>query len=84
MKRDWLYRKVIDSFIVEEAWPEIGGFRRVGFADREDDAQLFAAAPDLLEACEWAFDDMRPDYGDDHETVRKLRAAIARAKGEEP
>jgi hypothetical protein len=56
--------------------------------EREDDAVLFAAAPDLLAACEAALRRMADTYGEtfsaachmDHDPlVIALRAAIARA-----
>lgn len=53
----------------------------------EANAHLIAAAPDLLSACEEAFDAM---HDDGHErmgmgrAIEACRAAIAKAKGETP
>lgn len=45
-----------------------------------DIACLFAAAPELLEACSMALGDMEQEYGEDgHEDIRPIRSAIARA-----
>jgi hypothetical protein len=55
------------------------------FDSAEGNANLIAAAPDLLAACEWL---LNPDHpiGSDPELIRKAseraRAAIAKAKGE--
>ena len=55
--------------------------------DGEDNANLFAAAPGLLAACEYALDAMSGPDGPEPTTAEKmatdgLRAAIARARGE--
>lgn len=67
---------------------------RVGYlgqAQTEEDARLWAAAPELLAACEAlpTFDLVTPDAADfkDHardfiRAMRMARAAIAKAKGE--
>ena len=66
------------------------GRRNVICAVRTTDAQLIAAAPDLLAACRCALADMegsysREDWDDDENpvalTIRELIAAIAKAGG---
>jgi hypothetical protein len=47
-------------------------------ADREANACLIAAAPDLLAAAEWALETIDGNY---HELSVELEAAIAKAKG---
>lgn len=53
--------------------------RRDGRAESGDNARLLAAAPDLLAACEWAPENCRALTGGDE---RRLRAAIAKARGD--
>ena len=52
---------------------------------RAEDARLFIAAPELLEACEEALDDLVDEDGvyfsGDESLVQQLRAAIAKARG---
>ena len=50
---------------------------------RKCDARLIAAAPELLEACKMAFDNLKPAYSSDHLVIRTLRAAIAKAEGKQ-
>ena len=51
----------------------------------EADARLIAAAPELLEACESALNAMNNNDWNEHDSVFiGLRAAIAKAKGEQP
>lgn len=56
-------------------------------SERFDNANLIAAAPDLLAACEAAaetFDDDAPGPGlTEREALKKLKSAIARARGRE-
>ena len=53
--------------------------RQVTTAEREANARLIAAAPDLLEALEWAVDNPH----DDAYWISQARAAIAKATGEQ-
>jgi len=57
-----------------------------GWNDAEDaaNARLIAAAPELLEACKLAEENLAPLYSGDHLVLRTLRAAIQKATGEEP
>lgn len=51
--------------------------------ENKADAQLMAAAPDLLAALEWAMDQIEYDLDLDHqEQVKAAYSAIARAKVE--
>lgn len=87
---------IIDPHAAE---PRIGGWLRPnefglvatvanetdGAAERQANARLIAAAPDLLEACEaalWELTFDAPDAWED-EATRILRRAIEKAKGEE-
>jgi hypothetical protein len=45
------------------------------------DAKLIAAAPDLLEACKTALDNLAPAYSRDHLVIKLLQSAIAKATG---
>ncbi len=64
--------------------------KRVALVDRETDARLFAAAPDLLLACEAALpllmeaSELVPDGAlfDNGIAIKLLEAAIAKARGE--
>ena len=47
----------------------------------EGNCNLITAAPDLLEACETALENLAPKYAGDHIVVKRLRAAITKAKG---
>lgn len=53
-------------------------------SDAKDDAHLIAAAPDLLEACEYALNALYLMNADEGTAADKLRTAIVRAKGETP
>ncbi|GEM_PF-2342965 len=84
----------------DAAEPRIGGWLRPnefglvatvanetdGTAERQANARLIAAAPDLLEACEAALWDLTFDAPEawEDEATRILRRAIDGAKGEEP
>jgi hypothetical protein len=54
----------------------------------EASARLTAAAPDLLAACQAAFDNLNPRYAigpmytPDYRVLQQLRAALAKALGE--
>ena len=50
--------------------------------ETEANARLIAAAPELLEACETALTNLSPLYSSDHLVIKRLRVAIAKAKGE--
>jgi hypothetical protein len=50
------------------------------YACESNDAHLAAAAPDLLEAAQWAVDLLQLDF-DDYPATEKCRAAIAKALG---
>lgn len=43
---------------------------------------VYSAAPDLFEACQAAFENLDPLYPENHTVMVKLRAALAKAKGE--
>lgn len=47
----------------------------------EANANLIAAAPDLLEACKLAEANLAPAYSSDHLVMKSLRVAIAKAEG---
>ena len=47
----------------------------------EGNAQLIAAAPELLEACEWALDALVAHKAGKSESGKKCAAAIAKATG---
>ena len=51
-------------------------------AEQEANANLIAAAPDLLEACEALLDSIYGGGGGDGEVLAKANAAIAKARGE--
>jgi hypothetical protein len=56
--------------------------RDCGSGDVGANARLIAAAPDLLEALQWAIDQLPDDLDLDHrEAMATARAAIARATG---
>jgi len=44
-------------------------------------ARLMAAAPDLLKACQTAFDNLKPRYSSDHIVIKRLAGAISKALG---
>lgn len=48
-------------------------------AEQEANARLIAAAPELLEACETALENLAPLYSSEHLVMKRLRAAIAKA-----
>jgi hypothetical protein len=48
----------------------------------DENGPLIAAAPDMLEACEAAFNNLKPAYPKNHLVMVKLAAAIKKAKGE--
>jgi len=52
--------------------------RQVTTSERDANAMLISAAPELLEALEWAVDNPH----DDAYWISQARAAIAKAKGE--
>jgi hypothetical protein len=54
---------------------------RHGQGESNANARLLAAAPDLLEACETALENLSPLYCGDHLVITRLRAAIAKATG---
>jgi len=56
--------------------------RFVAVVDRKPDADLIAAAPDLLDALAWALDQLDDDLDLDHQdALRAARATLARATG---
>jgi hypothetical protein len=56
--------------------------RFVAVVDRKPDADLIAAAPDLLAALEWALGQLDDDLDLGHQdAMRAAHAALARAKG---
>ena len=50
------------------------------FGSMEANARLIAAAPDLLEACEWALTLLKNNTTNKGQTVYKLENAIARTR----
>lgn len=57
--------------------------RFVAVVDWKPDADLIAAAPDLLAALEWALGQLDDDLDLDHQdALRAARAALARARGD--
>lgn len=51
----------------------------------EANARLIAAAPDLLEALQWALEQIEPDLDLDHQDAMTLaRIAVAQATGTQP
>ena len=44
-------------------------------------APVVVAAPELLEACRTALENLAPTYCSDHLVMKRLRAAIAKAEG---
>lgn len=47
--------------------------------EREANSRLIAAAPDLLDACQAAMDNLKPKYPDSHLVMQKLKQAIQKA-----
>lgn len=47
-------------------------------------ALLIASAPDLLEACQIAFANLKPKYPSCHLVMQKLTEAISKATGDTP
>lgn len=91
----WEVHEIDDDWGIDPDNPEVisRGVRQVGGRSinqgvdlemfSEADARLIAAAPDLLAACEFFADSWgRADVYDGHEAVGRIRAAIARARGE--
>ena len=72
------------QFSIEQSDYEPGDFGKkyVSFSGYFGEAgpHVFAAAPELLEALEWAVDNPH----DDAYWISQARAAIAKAKGEQP
>ena len=60
-------------------WPSDEHFVAEIAYKNEANAQLIAAAPDLLEACEAAYQNLKPAYSSDHLVMRKLIGAIKKA-----
>lgn len=72
-----------------EIWPKDKGQNHcyVGVVQRKPDACLFAAAPELLAACQTVLEHLPDakieiDGNWDYESAKILRAAIAKATGE--
>ena len=59
------------------------GFPLVGVRIKKDDANLIAAAPDLLAACQEALQQLNAEGLDRMPAAIHARAAIAKAKGEQ-
>ena len=67
--RDLLERRIADPDIYD--------------ARDNANARLIAAAPELLEACETTLANLAPAYASEHLVIKRLRAAIAKARGQE-
>jgi hypothetical protein len=86
------YRRHSEAVIVNAAGDELATIDLACMPGAVADANLFAAAPDLLEACEEAADDVchavcpptwRTKAGQPHNGIcSKMRAAIKKARGE--
>lgn len=84
----WRVRSASLTFSEGVYGPKIHGQDRNWVADtsvgtaneRAANAQLIAAAPELLEACIAAEANLSPLYCSDHFVMRALRAAIAKAE----
>lgn len=77
-----------DDLVIADCFPDMGQVRFPTPEEGRANAQLIAAAPDLLLALEWCVDLITYDGANnvsiaEYETgMNSARAAIARAKGE--
>ena len=60
----------------------VGDVDRATANNNKGNARLMSAAPELINACKMALQNLAPLYSSDHLVIKTLKSAIAKANGD--